>query len=80
MEDAETEMAAPEIKEETKAAETRREVVRGAEEIRGGVPDTLPHPLNLVVTAIMSMETRLGTAWPPQPAPGWTSAFHDPEV
>ena len=60
------------------AARTKmlREVVRMVPEGR----DTPPIRQKAVVNAIMFMETRLGTAWPPPPAPGPTSAHPSNEI
>ena len=47
---------------------------------RRGALDIHPHHQNHVVTAIMSMATRLGTAWPLTHAPGKTDVLQSNEA
>ena len=63
----------------TEAEETEVDAETGEGPSTTGVPNTPQIHQMGCVTAIIPMETRLGTVWHPIPAPGWTSVFQDNE-
>ena len=75
--EVETEEIGVALVEEIEGAKTKIEEVEG--EVNPGGQDTLPHHLKAVVIATMFTGTRLGTACPPIPVPGLTSASRNPE-
>ena len=82
--EAEVVEAGPELAETTTAVteETGEEtaVVEVVVEVPTEAPNTPQDPQIAAVIATTFMEIKLGTAWPPQPAPGSTSALQDHET